>query len=66
MEYIHQLEQCLDIEAKKDMLPMQAGDIEATSADVSGLFEAVGYRPQTNVSEGVKRFVDWYREYYRV
>ena len=65
MEYIHQLEKCLGVEAKKDMLPMQAGDIEATSADVTGLFDAVGYRPSVQVSEGVKRFVDWYREYYQ-
>jgi UDP-glucuronate 4-epimerase len=66
MDYIHRLEECLGIEAEKEMLPMQAGDIEATSADVTGLFEAVGYRPQVRVHEGVKHFVDWYRDYYSV
>lgn len=65
MSYIKRLEECLGIEAEKEFLPMQAGDIEATSADVTGLFEAVGYQPQTSVHEGVKQFVDWYREYYR-
>jgi len=44
---------------------MQPGDIEATSADVTGLFEAVGYRPQVGVDEGVKQFVDWYRWFYQ-
>lgn len=66
MDYIERLEQCLGLEAEKEFLPMQAGDIEATSADVSGLFEAVGYRPQTSVQDGVKYFVDWYRAYYDV
>ena len=65
MDYIHRLEECLGIEADKEFLPMQPGDIEATSADVSGLFDAVGYRPQVSVNEGVKAFVDWYRDYYR-
>lgn len=66
MDYIHRLEECLGIEADKEFLPMQPGDIEATNADVSGLFDAVGYRPQVSVNEGVKAFVDWYRDYYRV
>lgn len=64
MDYIARLEECLGIEAEKEFLPMQAGDIEATSADVSGLYEAVGYRPQVGVSEGVKNFVAWYRWYH--
>jgi len=66
MDYIGRLEECLGIEADKEMLPMQAGDIEATSADVTGLFDAVGYRPQVSVHDGVKNFVDWYRDYYGV
>ncbi|MGN8158829.1 NAD-dependent epimerase [Salinisphaera sp. RV14] len=64
MDYINRLEECLGITAEKEMLPMQAGDIEATHADVHGLFEAVGYRPETTVDEGVKKFVDWYQSYY--
>ena len=64
MEYIQELEKSLGMTAEKDFLPMQAGDIETTHADVSGLYEAVGYRPQTSVAEGVKAFVAWYRQYY--
>ncbi len=66
MTYIEELERCLGITAKKEMLPMQAGDIEATHADVGGLEKAVGYVPETSVAEGVERFVDWYRTYYGV
>lgn len=64
MTYIDRLEECLGVTADKEYLPMQAGDIEATHASVDGLFEAVGYRPQTSVADGVKAFVDWYRSYY--
>ena len=46
------------------MLPMQAGDVPDTEADVSELVEAVGYRPQVSVETGVANFVNWYREYY--
>jgi UDP-glucuronate 4-epimerase len=66
MRYIEVLEQNLGIKAKCEMLPMQAGDVPATSADVSRLQAAVGYRPGTPVEVGVKRFVEWYREYYKV
>lgn len=64
MQYIERLEECLGVSADKEFLPMQAGDIEATHADVTGLFDAVGYRPETTVHDGVKNFVDWYRWYY--
>ena len=66
MRYIEVLEQCIGKKAVCEMLPMQAGDVPATSADVSRLEAAVGYRPDTPVEEGVKRFVEWYRGYYRV
>lgn len=64
MEYINRLEECLGMQAEKNFLPMQAGDIEATHADITGLFEAVGYRPKVTVHEGVSNFVDWYKSYY--
>jgi UDP-glucuronate 4-epimerase len=48
------------------MLPLQAGDVPDTEADVSELRRAVGYVPQVLVEEGVERFVHWYRDYYRV
>jgi len=66
MRYIEVLEKCLGKKAKLDLLPMQPGDVPATVADVSRLERAVGYRPRTTVDEGVPRFVDWYRNYYKV
>ncbi len=64
--YIELIENCLGKKAKKNYLPLQAGDVPTTSADVSSLFEAVGYQPTTSVEEGVKRFIAWYREFYKI
>jgi len=63
--YIEVLEQCLGRKAILDLMPMQPGDVRATSASVSDLEQAVGFRPGTPVEEGVARFVSWYRDYYR-
>ncbi|MFH7825447.1 NAD-dependent epimerase [Kluyvera chengduensis] len=65
MDYITALEEALGIEAKKNMMPMQAGDVLETSAETQPLYDLVGFRPQTTVKEGVKNFVDWYREFYK-
>jgi UDP-glucuronate 4-epimerase len=65
MRYIEVLEECLGVTALKNMLPLQAGDVPDTFADVSDLERDVGYRPATSVETGVRRFVDWYREYYK-
>ena len=65
MRYIEVLEQCLGRKAELDLLPMQAGDVPATSADISELEKAVGYKPRTPVESGVKRFADWYQSFYR-
>ena len=64
MDYIEAIERCLEKKADKHFLPMQAGDVAATSADVSALQQAVGFAPGTTVEEGVRRFVEWYRSYY--
>lgn len=64
MDYIEALESSLDIEAKKNFMPMQPGDVYKTYADTSGLFEATGYKPQTPIKEGVENFVRWYRDFY--
>jgi UDP-glucuronate 4-epimerase len=66
LRFIEVLEQCLGKRARKNLLPMQPGDVPATRADVTDLVRDVGYRPHTTVEEGVARFVSWYREYYRV
>ena len=66
MTYISVLEHALGRKAKLNLLPMQAGDVPSTMADVSDLERATGFRPRTSVEEGIARFVTWYREYYRV
>jgi UDP-glucuronate 4-epimerase len=64
--YIATLERCLDRTAERRLLPMQPGDVPDTFADVSALEADVGYAPSTPIETGVKNFVDWYREYYKV
>jgi UDP-glucuronate 4-epimerase len=64
--YISAIEETLGLKARQDLLPLQPGDVPDTCADVSELERSVGYRPAISVSEGVRRFVAWYREYYGV
>lgn len=66
LRYIAVLEQCLGRKAQMEMLPLQAGDVPDTEADVSELIRAVGYAPKVSVDTGVANFVSWYREYYSV
>ena len=64
LAYIEALEQALGLEAKKNFLPMQPGDVVATAADTSELQAWVGFKPDTPVQEGVRRFAAWYRQHY--
>ncbi len=64
MRYIEVLEECLGRSAQKHFLPLQPGDLPDTWADVEALARDVGYRPETPLETGVRRFVEWYREYY--
>jgi len=64
MDFIEAIEKKVGKEAKKEYLPLQPGDVPKTYADVEDLFEAVGYRPQTSIKEGIGRFIEWYKEYY--
>ena len=66
MDYIRALEKSLGIEAKKNFLPMQPGDVPATNADTRELDAWVGFKPGTPVEEGVARFVDWYTRHHNV
>jgi UDP-glucuronate 4-epimerase len=66
MRYIEVLEECLGRKAEKNLLPLQLGDVPDTWADVEDLARDVGYRPSTPVEQGVRNFVDWYLEYYKV
>jgi UDP-glucuronate 4-epimerase len=64
--YIEVLEDALGMQAQKNLLPLQPGDVPDTYADVQELIQDTGYKPDTSVEDGVRRFVDWYREYYQV
>jgi UDP-glucuronate 4-epimerase len=64
IDYIHAIEQALGIESKKEYLPMQPGDVQATLADTSKLKNHVGFKPSIPISVGIKNFVDWYLNYY--
>src|SRR6202044_2385252 len=64
LRFIEVLEECLGRKAQKNLMPMQLGDVPDTSADVEALARDVGYRPSTELEEGVKHFVDWYLKYY--
>jgi len=66
MRYIEVLEECLGKKAELNLLPLQAGDVPDTFANADNLINDVGYKPAMPVEEGVRRFVNWYREYYKV
>jgi UDP-glucuronate 4-epimerase len=66
MDFIEAIENKLNKKIEKNFLPLQAGDVPATYADVSDLVEDLGYKPQTPVQEGIDKFVDWYLEFFKV
>jgi UDP-glucuronate 4-epimerase len=65
MEYIAAIEQTLGLTAKKEFLPMQPGDVPRTEADVTDLVDDLGYKPDTPVKLGIKKFIEWYRQYFK-
>ena len=65
MRYIEVLETCLGKKAILDLQPIQPGDVPSTYADTAELQAATGFKPATTVETGVRRFVEWYREYYK-
>jgi UDP-glucuronate 4-epimerase len=64
LRYIEVIEECLGRKATKNFLPMQPGDVPETFADIDDLVKDVGYRPVTPIETGVRRFVDWFCDYY--
>ncbi len=62
--FIEAIEQALGIKATRNLMPMQAGDVPATFADITALENAVGFRPSTSINVGIQKFVQWYRDYY--
>jgi UDP-glucuronate 4-epimerase len=65
LDFIACVEDALGLKAQKNLLPMQDGDVPATYADTRALQAWVGFQPATDIATGVRRFVDWYRSYYR-
>ena len=65
MYFIETLEKCLGKEAKKEFYPMQPGDVYQTYADVTDLIEDFDFKPRTPIEEGLQKFAEWYREYYK-
>lgn len=66
MDFVSTIEKCLGMEAEKNFMPMQPGDVAATYADVQDLIDNLGYKPQTTLAHGVEKFVEWYRDFYQV
>jgi UDP-glucuronate 4-epimerase len=66
MDFIREIESCLDKKAIINLMPLQPGDVPATFADVHSLFEAIDFKPQTSIKDGIRNFVNWYRDYYKV
>ncbi|WP_248722981.1 NAD-dependent epimerase [Seonamhaeicola sp. ML3] len=66
LDFIKEIEQNLGVEAKKNMMPIQPGDVERTWANVDDLMRDYNYRPNTSIKDGVKVFINWYKEYYNV
>jgi UDP-glucuronate 4-epimerase len=64
MDFIQAIENKLGKQAKKNLMPLQPGDVPASHADVSDLIADMGYKPQTPIQEGINRFIDWYLEFY--
>lgn len=66
LDFIHAIEENLQREAVKEMLPMQPGDVERTWANVDDLITDYGYKPNTPITEGVREFINWYKSYYAI
>jgi len=66
IEFIKAIENNLNLEIKKEFLPIQPGDVEATYADIADLFNDFNYKPSMSVQQGIDNFISWYREFYRI
>jgi len=66
LRFIEIIEECLDMKAEKNLLPLQPGDVPATYANVDDLMNDVGFKPAMPIEDGIANFVSWYRDYYKV
>ena len=64
LDVVRLLEEAIGKKAKRELLPMQPGDVPATYADVDDLMRDVGFRPATSITDGIARFIEWYRAYH--
>ena len=64
MDFINEIEVTLGLKAKKNFMPKQAGDVYQTYSSCKKLYKDYGYVPKTNLKEGVRRFINWYKDYY--
>jgi len=66
LDFIQAIEIAVDKKAKKNMMPLQPGDVPASHADVTKLIEDMGYQPDTPIQDGINRFIDWYLKFYKI
>ena len=66
LRFIEIIEECLGKKARKNLLPLQPGDVPATYANIDDLMRDVGFKPSTALEEGIPRFIAWYKDYYKV
>lgn len=66
LDFVETLEKHLGVEAEKEFLPMQPGDVKSTFADIEDLSQATGFKPITSIDNGLGKFVEWYKEYYKI
>ena len=64
MDFINEIEDYIGIKAIKEYLPMQDGDVKNTFADTSDLVKEINFAPKTPIKEGIRKFIDWYIDYY--
>lgn len=65
MSFVEAIENAIGKKALKEFLPLQAGDVPATYADVNDLIKDTGFKPSTPIADGIKNFIDWYKNYYK-
>jgi hypothetical protein len=66
LDYINEIEKNLGLKAEKNLLPLQPGDVEDTFADIEELFNIYNFKPETTIIEGVKKFIEWYKDYNKI
>jgi UDP-glucuronate 4-epimerase len=66
LHFVEVLERTLGRKAEKKLMPLQPGDVPATYADIDDLARDVGFAPETPIEVGIPRFVQWYREFYKI